>query len=253
MATLKEAPAQGKMLVEFLLNQLGKKASDQLIRTEFMRLTLRHGDERPNDKAVAAAFGAGDVKPAPDNCPACAMGLTAKFVFNRINADEDELVTVTEFTRSPGMADEEKAREVVGRLDKSGDGKLSWEELKVAYAARHANCKKPDPATRSANAEKVGPDGRGDGNRFANVFILRSDQNGDGRISKDEFRGPDFGFHRLDKNGNGFIETDELGELHRRRLADPKSMRERLQSGDVPKPLQDKETKGLGDPGTKKE
>jgi hypothetical protein len=238
--TLEEAPEQGKMLVEFLLSQSGKKGSDHLDRAEFMRLTHHHTDERPNDKAVAAALGAGDVQPAPDNCPACAMGLTAEFVFKRLDVDQDNLVTVTEFMRSPGMQDVAKAREVVGRLDKSGDGKLSWEELETAYKARHVNCKMPDPATLAANAERVGPDGRGDGNRFAQVFILRSDQNGDGKISKEEFRGPAFGFNRLDKNGNGFIEADELGELHQRRLNDPKSMRERLQSGDVPKLPRDK-------------
>ena len=43
------------------------------------------------------------------------------------------------------------------------------EEFETAYKIRHANCKKPDPATPAANAEQVRPDGRGDGNRFAQV------------------------------------------------------------------------------------
>ena len=42
--------------------------------------------------------------------------------------------------------------------------------------------------------------------------------------------------NRLDQNKNGFIEIDELGELHQSRMNDPKSMRERLQSGDVRQP-----------------
>jgi len=243
--TLDEAPEQGKMLVEFLLRQSGKKSSDPLDRTEFMRLATRHSEGMPQHKAIAAAIGTGDVQRAPENCPACAMGLTAEFVFKRLDVDEDKLITVTEFMRSPGMQDKVKAGEAVGRLDKSGDGKLSWEELKTGYKARHANCKKPDPATIAANAKKAGPDGRGDGNRFAQVFILRSDQNGDGKISKKEFRGPAFGFDRLDKNKNGFIEADELGDLHQRRLNDPKSMKERIQSGDVPKPPQGKKPNRL--------
>jgi Ca2+-binding EF-hand superfamily protein len=250
--TLAEAPEQGKMLVEFLLRQSGKKVSDQLEREEFMKLAHRHVENSPDDRAVAAAVGVGDVRPAPTSCPACAMGLTAEFVFKRLDVDKDQRVTVTEFMRSPGMDNEEKARETVGRLDKNGDGKLSWEELETAYKARHADCKKPDPATLAANAEKVGPDGRGDGNRFAQVFILRSDQDGDGKLSKEEFRGPDSGFNRLDKNTNGFIEADELGELHQRRLNDPKSMTERLESGDVPKPPQGKPPEGLGDTGEKR-
>jgi hypothetical protein len=211
--TLDEAPEQGKMLVEFLLRQSGKKNSDQLNRAEFMRLTAapvhRPADEKTQEKAVAAAIGAGDVQAVPENCPACAMGLNAEFVFKRLDVDEDKLVTVAEFMRSPGMQDMAKARVVVGRLDKNGDEKLSWKELEAAYNARHANCKKPDPATIEANAAQVRPDGRGDGNRFAQVFILRSDQDGDGKIDRKEFRGPAFGFDRMDKNKNGFIEADE--------------------------------------------
>ncbi|MBE3095718.1 MAG: EF-hand domain-containing protein [Planctomycetes bacterium] len=239
--TLGEAPEQGKMLVEFLLSQSGKKPSDPLTRQEFLRLNSSHAYDHapadPYENAAAAALGAGEVQPAPANCPACAMGLTAEFVFKRLDVDEDRLVTVTEFMRSPGMQDETKAREAVGRLDKTGDGRLSFEELETAYKARHANCKKPPPATIAADAQ---PDGRGDANRFAQVFILRSDQDGDGRISKDEFRGSASGFDRLDKNKNGFIEADELDELHQRRLNDPMSMRERLESGDVPMPPQGK-------------
>lgn len=145
--TLKEAPEQGKMLVEFLLSQLGKKNSDNLEQADFLRLTHRHTDEWSHGRAVVVALGTGDVQLAPDNCPACAMGLTAEFVFKRLDVDEDKFVTAIEFMRSPGMDDEKKAREVVGRLDKSGDGKLSWDELEAAYKARHANCKKPDSAT----------------------------------------------------------------------------------------------------------
>jgi Ca2+-binding EF-hand superfamily protein len=255
--SIAEAPEQGKMLVEFLLRQSGKKNTDQLDRVDFMRLTAspvyRPTDGKTQEKAVAAAIGAGDVQTAPENCPACAMGLTAEFVFKRLDVDEDKLVTVAEFMRSPGMQDMSKAREVVGRLDKSGDEKLSWKELEAAYKARHAKCKQPDPATIAANGAQARPDGRGDGNRFAQVFILRSDQDGDGKISKKEFRGPSFGFDRMDKNKNGFIEADELGELHQRRLNDPKSMRERLQSGDVPTPPQGKRPEGLGDADPKKQ
>jgi len=177
------------------------------------------------------------------------MGLTAEFVFNRLDVNEDKLVTVTEFRRSPGMDDEAKAGEAVGRIDKDGDGTLTWEEFETAYKTRHANCEKPDPAAIAANAAKVRPDGRGDGTRFAQVFIMRSDRDGDGRISKSEFRGSDSGFGRMDKNGNGFIEPDELNELHQRRLADPKTMSQRLQDGDVRRPPSGRPGAGAGPPG----
>ena len=205
--------------------------------------------EDPDESTASSNLEAGEgrVQPASRNCPACAMGLTAEFVFERLNVNEDKAITVIEFQRSPGMQDKTKAGEAVGRLNKDHNGTISWEEFESAYKARHANCKKPDPATIAANAAKVSPDGRGNGNRFAQVFIMRSDKDGDGRISKSEFRGSAFGFKRMDKNMNGFIESDELGELHKRRLADPKSMRERLKGGDIRLPPQDKRPNGLED------
>jgi Ca2+-binding EF-hand superfamily protein len=174
------------------------------------------------------------VRPAPPNCPACAVGLTAESVFNRLDVDEDNIVTVQEFRKSPGMDDESAAGEAVGRIDKDGDGTLSWQEFEAAYKARHANCKPTKPV------EGVRPDGRGNVTMFARVFMLRNDKNGDGKVDKSEFRGAEMGFSRLDQNKNGFIEADELGELHQSRMNDPKTMRERLHSGDVRKPPQDK-------------
>ena len=64
--------------------------------------------------------------------------------------------------------------------------------------------------------------------RFAQVFILRSDRNGDGKLDKSEFRGSASRFDQMDKNANGFLEPRELEELHNRRMADTKSTRERL-------------------------
>ncbi len=81
---------------------------------------------------------------------------------------------------------------------------------------------------------------RSNTNDLQTIFMLRNDQNGDGKVDKSEFRGPEMGFKRLDQNQNGFIEIDELGELRQSRMNDPKTMRERLQSGDVRKPPQDK-------------
>lgn len=42
-----------------------------------------------------------------------------------------------------------------------------------------------------------------------NRFMKRSDENGDGKVSKNEFRGPDEHFDHLDKNSDGFISEDE--------------------------------------------
>lgn len=199
-----------------------------LIKDEDCLLVKVVKAEKPGQKSEAG------VRPAPPNCPACAMGLTAEFVFKRIDVDENRIVTVQEFTKSPGMQEESAAAEAVGRIDQDGDGGLSWVEFEAAYKARHANCKPSKPV------EGVQPGGRGNATMFSRVFMLRNDKNNDGKVDRSEFVGADMGFNRLDQNKNDFIEIDELGELHQSRMNDPKTMRERLESGDVRKPPQGK-------------
>jgi len=238
-------------LAEQVYAALDANADGGIPIPEYLRVWgqwARTGRKSAEQRIAARRSVEGKIQPAPENCPACAMGLTAEFVFNRLDVNEDELVTVTEFRRSPGMDDEAKAGEAVGRIDKDGNGTLTWEEFETAYKTRHANCKKPDPTAIAANVAKVRPDGRGDGTRFAQVFIIRSDKDGDGRISKSEFRGSDSGFERMDKNNNGFIESDELGELHQRRLADSRTMSQRRQNGDVRRPPSGRPGAGAGPP-----
>ncbi len=55
------------------------------------------------------------VSPAPPICPACAMGLTAEIVFNRLDLDESRTVTVKEFSASPGMQQMAQATNTVTR------------------------------------------------------------------------------------------------------------------------------------------
>ena len=171
------------------------------------------------------------VRLAPANCPACAMGLSAEFVFDRLDVDKNKIVTAKEFSASPGMQNLAAAGMAVERIDKDGDSTLCWQEFEEAYKARHADCKPVAPAKGGR------PDGRGNVTMFARVFMLRNDRNGDGRVDKSEFVGAEMGFNRLDQNKNGYIEVAELGVLHQSRLNDPKSMRERLEGGDQHNPL----------------
>lgn len=170
----------------------------------------------------------GAVRPAPPNCPACAMGLTAERIFERLDTDRNRSISVAEFAQSPGIHDEKEAREAAGRIDTDRDGTLSWPEFAAAHKQRHARCPKPQTAP--------GPQGRGNRTRFAQVFIMRNDRNGDGKVDKSEFRGSAQRFDQMDTNKNGQLDPEELAELHARRMADPKSMRERLRDGDAPRP-----------------
>ncbi len=187
------------------------------------------------------AGAASKVKPAPADCPACAMGMTAETVFARLDVDGDKTVTVKEFMRSPGMSDQAEARAAVGRIDTDGDGVLSWAELAKAYKERHAKCPKIDPS-------KAGAEGRGNRSRFAMVFMMQNDKNGDGAVDKSEFRGSDARFDQMDKNANGKLESEELADLHVSRMNDPKSMRERLASGDLPRRPPSKSPSAAGGP-----
>jgi Ca2+-binding EF-hand superfamily protein len=41
------------------------------------------------------------------------------------------------------------------------------------------------------------------------MVTRRDDKNGDGKVAKDEFRGPAPLFQRLDRNGDGMLTRDE--------------------------------------------
>ncbi len=55
------------------------------------------------------------------------------------------------------------------------------------------------------------------GERDPGQMIKRMDTNGDGKILKDEFTGPERFFERLDADGDGFITEEELASIRQRR------------------------------------
>ncbi len=96
------------------------------------------------------------------------------------------------------------------------------------------------PASQPSSAER--PPG-GDGSMFFQVFVSRNDQNGDGLIEKSGFRGSSDRFDQMDKNQNGKLDRPEMDELHRSRVADPLSMRQRIEQGLTRRPPMDPSVK----------
>jgi hypothetical protein len=63
---------------------------------------------------------------------------------------------------------------------------------------------------RDQQQDSLGSDkGQGTSTAGASSFMKRADRNGDGKVSRDEFRGPDNHFDRFDKNGDGYLSEDE--------------------------------------------
>lgn len=64
--------------------------------------------------------------------------------------DKNGKVTATEFQKSPGMADPEKARQTVTKIDRDGDGTLSFREFNTVFVKRHAKQAPSKEATETA-------------------------------------------------------------------------------------------------------
>lgn len=92
------------------------------------------------------------------------------------------------------------------------------------------------PATeakpKAATTDTRPPGGNGD--MFYRVFLTQNDANGDGMVKQNEFRGGAARFEAMDKNHNGVLDREEIEELHRSRMADPLSMKQRQARGQMP-------------------
>lgn len=116
----------------------------------------------------------------------------------------------------------------VARLDKNGDGKVSAAEFDGpaehfkamdknhdGFLSESEAPKGPPPPRRRVAPDSV-PDQRGKRPARPNRdedqarFIARLDQDGDGKVSADEFDGPPEHFEEADANGDGYIETAEV-------------------------------------------
>jgi HlyD family secretion protein len=91
--------------------------------------------------------------------------------------------------------------EFFGNMDKNGDGFITLDEA-------------PDMSSFGRGA---GGGNMGNMPRTKEDFIKQGDKDGDSRISKSEFMGPEEFFGNMDKNGDGFITLDEAPDFSQMR------------------------------------
>ena len=128
--------------------------------------------------------------------------LASPHAMQEADTDGDGYITLSEFT----AAQESRAAEHFSRLDENADGLLSEDELKSAHRERrgHDRRHRPEPGE----------------------IVASLDADNSGSLSQTELQGsraaPDAdAFLAADKDGNGELDAEELGDLlksrHQRR------------------------------------
>ena len=109
-------------------------------------------------------------------------GRTATILFRVMDRDGDGAITKTEWTLRVDL---------FAKLDENGDGAIRMDEI-----APEGGKQAEEPgAGRPARKKKEG------------TFIERHDQNGDGKVTRDEFDGPPAAFERRDHNHDGVVDA----------------------------------------------
>ena len=206
--TVDEVPEKARPLVQAIMRRAGKEANGSLTKEQFAK-NLPQG--RDGERPPAENRRPEGERPA-ERSPA---------VLRALDLNRDGRLSKDELA---------KAAEKFEELDKNQDGHLDHAELigggaEIPPRDRESsrNSGSRVEGGRDERARLPGPDGAGRG-RTAPLF-QRLDQDGDGKISKDEapeqFKER---FGMLDANGDGFVSLDEfragaasLGELFRSR------------------------------------
>jgi len=114
----------------------------------------------------------------------------------KMDTDGDGKVSKQEFL-------DNTANKFFGHLDKDGDGYISKEESEAMKKNRPKRQNRPQDG-------QGGKGGQGNNEDRAKQMFSKMDANGDGKLSRDEFRGPDQAFDKIDENNDGSLTMEEL-------------------------------------------
>jgi Ca2+-binding EF-hand superfamily protein len=140
--------------------------------------------------------------------------------FERLDADHDGRLTPDEFAahghrgQGPRGAGQKSAfaRRHFDRLDTNGDGAVSLDEYVAGARALYAKLDTQHDGKVTADSLADSPRAENRAVRVADRIVRHMDSNDDGRVSADEFLAAAQGrFARLDRNGDGFIDGNEIG------------------------------------------
>lgn len=141
------------------------------------------------------------------------MTIDAKTFLERFDKNKDGYLTKDELP--------ERMARLFDRSDTNGDGKLDLREIEHMLAAIRKRLGAEDKSSDATPAAK--PKERlaavADVDRAVDMILNRMDTNKDGKISKDEARGPlAENFDKIDTNKDGFIDREELRIVVERRM-----------------------------------
>ncbi len=132
-------------------------------------------------------------------------------MLSRSDENQDGKVTKAELAKAREQREKEMAgrrAEEFGTLDKNGDGAISLLELLGRQAGRRGEAPK---ATETPKAEPGKAAEALKGRGAVGERLLRTmDRNGDGKIAKDEWTGPEERFTNMDANKDGIIDAAEI-------------------------------------------
>jgi Ca2+-binding EF-hand superfamily protein len=124
-------------------------------------------------------------------------------MFNQLDLNRDGLITRNEIEQA--VPDQAALEQQVRAYDRNGDGRITRDEYPGDAATFNRLDRNHDGVLSDADRQ-----GRGRGRGNAQMRFRGMDRNGDGVITRDEWRGNDQSFRQHDRNGDGIISGDEL-------------------------------------------